>query len=373
MEGRSYLYRERVGMLKNNKNVSHYVFGQRAVCQLEPMLSVKRESGNRFVLFLVDHFFRSRSLVSELSVTDEDELVFVDTTQEPKTSSINELWDGIRERKAGKPAAVVAVGGGGVLDTGKAVSILIGNGGLAENYQGWDLVKQPGVYKIGIPTLSGTGAETSRTCVMTNPVKGIKIGMNSDFSVYDQLLLDPELTETVPRNQYFYTGTDTYIHCVESLNGRYRNAIGDALAREALKLTEEVFLSPDMMTDENRSRLMVASYLGGCAIAHGLVGLVHPFSAGLSVVLGLHHGVANCVALKALGEFYPQIMEQFDRMTDIQKIGIPAGVCADLTPDQMEQLYQATVVHAKPLANALGEDFHRILTREKVFYIFKRM
>jgi 3-deoxy-alpha-D-manno-octulosonate 8-oxidase len=58
-------------------------------------------------------------------------------------------------------------------DTGKAVSNLLRNPGNAEDYQGWDLVKNPGVYKIGVPTISGTGAEASRTCVMTNPKNGL--------------------------------------------------------------------------------------------------------------------------------------------------------------------------------------------------------
>ncbi len=64
---------------------------------------------------------------------------------------------------------------------------LLTNGGKAEDYQGWDLVKKPAIYKIGIPTISGTGAEASRTCVMTNSKSGIKLGMNSDFTIYDQL------------------------------------------------------------------------------------------------------------------------------------------------------------------------------------------
>lgn len=64
--------------------------------------------------------------------------------------------------------------------------------------------------------------------------------MNSDFTIYDQLILDPDLTKTVPE-QYFYTGMDTYIHCIESLNGRYRNAIGDAFSHQAIALCRDVF------------------------------------------------------------------------------------------------------------------------------------
>ncbi len=63
--------------------------------------------------------------------------------------------------------------------------------------------------------------------------------MNSDFTIYDQLILDPDLTKSVPREQYFYTGMDTYIHCIESLNGSYRNALRDAFAHQAITYVEK--------------------------------------------------------------------------------------------------------------------------------------
>ena len=234
-------------------------------------------------------------------------------------------------------------------------------------------LKKPGVYKIGIPTLSGTGAESSRTCVMTNPRNGLKLGMNSDFTIYDQLVLDPDLTATVPGNQFFYTGMDTYIHCIESLNGRYRNAVGDAFSDQALKLSRDVFLSEDMKSPDNRQKLMIASYLGGCAIANSFVGVVHPFSAGLSVVLGIHHGIGNCIALAALGDFYPEEREELLVMAGKQKVQIPKGVCSGLTDTQYENLYKSTIMHEKPLSNALGEYFKNVLTKERVIQIFRNM
>lgn len=97
------------------------------------------------------------------------------------------------------------------------LTYLLTNPGKAEDYQGWDLVKISGVYKVGISTLSGTGAETTRTCVMISETK--KMGMNSDLTMFDQIILDPNLLKTVPLDQEFYTGMDCYIHCVESLHG----------------------------------------------------------------------------------------------------------------------------------------------------------
>lgn len=360
--------------VKNVRNVARYTIGEGAVGDLSSQLTALRQQKNGTVTFFVDEYFRDHNeMVEKLGIETSDELVFVSTIDEPTTDYIDLLVMATIQNGRNKPAAVVGMGGGITMDVAKAVSNLLTNGGRAEEYQGWDLVKVPGIYKIAIPTISGTGAEATRTCVMTNKCSGLKLGMNSDYTVFDQIIMDPELTETVPRNQYFYTGMDAYIHCVEALNGSYRNAIGDAFSEQTIVLCKDVFASGDMMTSDNRSKLMVASYLGGCAIATSYVGVVHPFSAGLSVVLGTHHCVANCITMRAMEEFYPKQFDEFWRMVDQQGVEIPQGVCRDLSDEQFEQLYASTVIHEKPLTNALGEGFKEILTKEKVIDIFRKM
>jgi 3-deoxy-alpha-D-manno-octulosonate 8-oxidase len=197
--------------------------------------------------------------------------------------------------------------------------------------------------------------------------------MNSDFTVYDQVIMDPELSSTVPKSQYFYTGMDAYIHCIEALAGNYRNAVGDALSRETVGLCRKVFMDIDMMSLANRERLMVASYLGGCSIATSYVGLVHPLSAGLSVVLGLHHCIANCIVMRAMEKYYPREYIDFWSMAEIQKVNVPEGVARNLTDNQYERLYEAAIIHEKPLTNALGENYRALLTKEKVIDLFKAM
>jgi 3-deoxy-alpha-D-manno-octulosonate 8-oxidase len=201
--------------MNNSKNVLNYMFGKGALNNLELILNNK-QSENKYVVYFVDEYFKDSELFKNITIEDRDEVFFVQTKDEPKTKFINEFRDVLVSKNKNNPKAIIAIGGGCTLDTGKAVANLLTNDGDAEDYQGWDLVKNPGVYKIGIPTISGTGAEASRTCVMTNPKSGLKLGMNSDFTIYDQLILDPELTKTVPREQYFYTGMDTYIHCNRS-------------------------------------------------------------------------------------------------------------------------------------------------------------
>lgn len=120
----------------------------------------------------------------------------------------------------------------------------------------------------------------------SNARSGAKLGVNSEFPKLNAIVLDTDLTESVPPDQYFYTGMDTFMHCIESLNGRFRYPIADSLSRQALTMVREVFQSDEMMRPQERLNLMVASALGGMAIAGSYAGLVHPISAPLSVVLG---------------------------------------------------------------------------------------
>ena len=360
--------------INNVRNVQRYMFGEGSISSLSSILAGQKNSVDTVTVYFVDIFFeKNEEILSLLPICDNDELIFVSTRNEPTTEYIDSIVAGLNERLTSKPCALVGLGGGITLDTTKAVSNLLGNGGFASDYQGWDLLAKPGVFKIGIPTLSGTGSEATRTCVMTNKSSGLKLGMNSDFTVFDQIIMDPNLTETVPLEQYFWTGMDAYIHCVEALAGSYRNAIGDAFSRETINLCRSVFRSSDIKSGSNREKMMVASYLGGCSIATSYVGVVHPFSAGLSVVLGIHHCVANCIVMRAMEEFYPEAYKEFWSFVELQGINIPEGLCRNLSEKDYDALFAATVVHEKPLTNALGDKFRDILTKEKVIEIFKMM
>lgn len=324
-------------------------------------------------VFLVDDFFPLDSIARLLAAGDQDVWVTVSTEREPVTNEIDDLMAQLRIDLASVPCAVVGIGGGITMDTAKAVSNLYGNPGTAASYQGWDLLGAPGVYKIAVPTISGTGAEASRTCVMTNTASGLKLGMNSRFTFFDEVILDSSLTGTVPKDQYFFTGMDTYMHDFESLNGSHRNALSDALSQESLRLVREVFTSGDAKSNANREKLMTASFLGGTAIAGTYVGLVHPVSAGLSVVFGTHHGVGNCIAMRAMQEFYPAEYDEFWGFVDAQGVEVPVLGGMSWDADTLDRLTAATLLHEKPLSNALGPDYRSVLTPTKIADIFKQL
>ena len=304
---------------RNFRMVSYVVYGRGSFDQLDEILSVNRQ-GEAPMIFLIDHFFENKPLASKIPLRGKDKIVFADITYEPKTSYVDLIAKQLKDEFS-TVSGIVGIGGGSTMDLAKAVSLMMNNPGSSADYQGWDLVKYAGVYKVGIPTLSGTGAEVSRTTVLTGPSK--KLGMNSDFTPFDQIVLDPALTANAPVNQRFYTGMDCYIHCIESLQGTYLNEFSKSYGEKALQLCQQVFIEKSKWDDESDDQLMMASYAGGMSIAYSQVGVAHAVSYGLSYLLGTKHGIGNCIVFDKLEEYYPQGVYEFKKMVEKNKIDIP--------------------------------------------------
>ncbi|MBT8254125.1 MAG: iron-containing alcohol dehydrogenase, partial [Bacteroidia bacterium] len=293
--------------------VPRVIFGRGSFNQLEEIITPRRRNSFAPFIFFVDDVFKGNAwLTSRIPLSYGDKIIYVSASEEPKTSQVDELVEEIILTTKEKPSGIIGIGGGTLLDLAKAVSIMLTNDGDTRAYQGWDLVKNPAVYHVGIPTISGTGAEVSRTTVLTGPER--KLGINSDYTTFDQVILDPELTKDVPKNQWFYTGMDCFIHCIESLNGTYINAFSQSYGEKAYDLCLEVFDSSQLSETEAQDKLMMASWHGGMSIAYSQVGVAHALSYGLSFLLGVKHGIGNCIVFDHLEEFYPEGVAQFKKM-----------------------------------------------------------
>ncbi|MEO6230075.1 MAG: iron-containing alcohol dehydrogenase family protein [Ferruginibacter sp.] len=354
---------------RNFKMVGYVVYGRGSFNQLDEILQPNRKQ-NAPMIFLVDHYFEGKQLADRVPLRENDKIIFVDVTYEPKTTYVDSLANQLKE-EFGTISGVIGIGGGSAMDLAKGVSLMMNNVGSSADYQGWDLVKNAGVYKVGIPTLSGTGAEVSRTTVLTGPTK--KLGMNSDFTPFDQIVLDPELTQNAPVNQRFYTGMDCYIHCIESLTGTYLNEFSKSYGEKALQLCREVYVTKDNWDDESDDKLMMASYAGGMSIAYSQVGVAHAVSYGLSYLLGTKHGIGNCIVFNHLEEYYPEGVIEFKYMVEKNNIEIPKNICANLSDEQFDKMIDVSMV-MKPLwENALGKDWEKIMTRQKLRKLYERL
>jgi 3-deoxy-alpha-D-manno-octulosonate 8-oxidase len=356
-------------MFRNFKMVSYIIFGRGSFNQLDDILSKQRKDNGSVMVFCVDDVFKDKPFKDRLPLKSRDLLMWVNVDVEPKTSYVDRLTKQIKDEMTGSlPAGVIGIGGGSTMDLAKAVSLMLTNPGSSADYQGWDLIRNPAVYHAGIPTLSGTGAEASRTAILTGPQK--KLGLNSDYTVFDQIVLDPEIVQGAPVDQWFYTGMDCYIHCIESLTGTYLNAFSKAYGEKALDLCRQVFLEGG---PESEDKLMMASYCGGMSIAYSQVGVAHALSYGLSYVLGLRHGIGNSIAFDYLDEFYPEGVAEFRRMLEKHRIDLPRNITANLEEEKLNKMIDVALILEPLWENALGKDWKKVMTRDRIAELYRKM
>ena len=356
---------------RNFPMVPRVVFGNGSFNQLGEIIGPHRTKISSPFIFLVDEVFKDHPLVNRIPLNNLDKIIFINADVEPKTKFVDQYRDEIKNTYPEIPSGIIGIGGGTLMDYAKAVALMLTNPGSSSEYQGWDLVKNKGVYHVGIPTISGTGAEVSRTAVLTGPIK--KLGLNSDYTPFDQVILDPELTRGVEKNQWFYTGMDCYIHCIESLTGTYLNAFSKSYGEKALDLCREVFLEKDVIDDDSREKLMMASWHGGMSIAYSQVGVAHAMSYGLSYLLGTRHGVGNCIVFNQIEEFYPEGVAEFNKMVKKHQVEIPRGICAGLSDAQFDKMIDVALGLVPLWENALGKNWQKTITPEKLRSLYEKM
>lgn len=358
-------------MHKNFKNIDHVVFGRGSFSEMESILAAKRDQYHSFFLFVVDNFFKGKELETRLPVKSGDVVRFIDVDpNEPTTEQVDSLRDEVLS-VYGLPAGVVGIGGGSIMDIAKAVSLMFTNEGSSTLYQGLNLVKKPGIYHLGVPTISGTGAEVSMTAVLTGPVK--KLGLKCDWTVFNQVILDPELIATVPTDKWLFTGMDTYIHCIESENGTLNNAYSHAYAEQALRLCREIYLGEHAgQTPDNDDKLMVASMMGGLSLTYSEVGVCHALSYGLSKILGEKHCYANCLAFQHLEDFYGEAVHELKKMLEIHQVSLPRGLARQWSGDQVAAMAEVAYNLPHMWNHAIGPDWKEKITRDTIIDLYKR-
>lgn len=356
---------------RNFKSVTRCAYGRGGFDHLDAILEPNRNSGEQYMVFLVDDYFADKEKFEErIPAHEQDVLKWINVEKEPTT----ELVDGIRDElleKKGLPAGVIGIGGGSVMDTAKATALMLTNEGSSTRYQGLNLIKKPGVYHAGVPTVSGTGAEVSMTAVLTGPEK--KLGLKCDWTVFDQIVLDPDLIRTVPDNQWFYTGMDCYIHCVESMTGQFKNSFSEAFGWKALEMCKEVFVELDRDDPRSDQQLMVASYMGGMCLTYAEVGVCHALSYGLSKILGLHHGIANCIAFNQLEDVYGEYVGEFQTIVAKRRIDLPANLSANWSDEQIEAMCEVAIRLEHMWNHAFGFDWKNVLDKARIRDWYQRM
>ncbi len=213
---------------------------------------------------------------------------------EPEAERLNELLDQARDFR---PEAIVAVGGGSVLDTAKVISGLAPLKAKAEDFlegvgRGLKL-QAPGVPWIALPTTSGTGAEATKNAVLKSRSLGAKKSFRSAFLLCSCALVDPELTLEVPLSLTGTTGMDALIQLVESFVSKKAAPVPRALARQAFPVMLAALHSIPRDPADLRARSGAAygALCSGIALANSGLGAAHGFASGLGGLYDIPHGL----------------------------------------------------------------------------------
>jgi alcohol dehydrogenase class IV len=194
---------------------------------------------------------------------------------------------------------IIGFGGGSSLDIAKVTSIMITNTGKIDSFFGIDLVPNPGVPVILIPTTAGTGSEVTPIAILSDTKEKLKKGIVSPTLFPEVAIVDPKLTIGLPPSVTAFTGMDALTHAIESYYSINATDLSDLLAFRAMELLSKN-LGMAYASGENlaaRSCVMEGSLLAGIAFANAGVGAVHAFAYPLGGEFHLAHGLTNTLML----------------------------------------------------------------------------
>jgi alcohol dehydrogenase class IV len=199
---------------------------------------------------------------------------------------------------------VAAIGGGSVIDTAKAVAMLLGNGGDPLDYLevigGGQAISRPPAPCVAVPTTAGTGAEVTANAVLASPEHQVKASLRGAAMLPRAALVDPLLTVSCPPEVTAASGMDALTQCLEPFVSPRASPLSDAMAREGIRraaagLRQAYADGSDLAA---RADMAVASVAGGMALANAKLGAVHGLAGVLGGTVAVPHGVA-CAALLA--------------------------------------------------------------------------
>lgn len=176
-----------------------------------------------------------------------------------------------------------------------------------------------------------------------------------------------------PKTNGFFTGMDCFVHCIESLEGTYLNVFSQSYGEKALELCKEIFLEDTLSKEQAQDKLMMASWHGGMSIAYSQVGVAHAMSYGLGYLLGVKHGLGNCIVFEHLEAYYPEGVAMYKAMKKKHNILIPQGVCAHLSDDEFDIMIDVALSLEPLWENALGKKWKQLITRNKLKALYKKM
>jgi alcohol dehydrogenase class IV len=225
--------------------------------------------------------------------------VFAEIAGEPKQAQLEAATDFVRRHEAG---LVICLGGGSAMDVGKvAATIARAEGGPADYAMEGRPLPRRGVPKLCLPTTAGTGSELSSTNIFTNAA-GRKVWVWGSETKPERVILDPELTASLPPQLTAWTGLDAFVHALEACTNLRRHAWNDLYAHRALGLIAGALETAvrEPANPAARGDMLLGAAYAGIAIDNCSAGLAHNLSHALAALGPVHHGLATALGLEVV-------------------------------------------------------------------------
>ena len=301
------------------------------------------------------HVVKSGEIKKITDVLDEIGVAYTFFTDIKPNPSIENVQNGVKAFREFGADCIIAVGGGSVMDTSKAIGIIINNPEFADvrSLEGVAPTKKHAVFTIAVPTTAGTAAEVTINYVITDVEKKRKFVCVDVNDIPEVAVVDPEMMYSMPVALTAATGMDALTHAIEGYITKGHCAISDMFHLEAIRLIAKNLRSAVKNDPEGREGMALGQYIAGMGFSNVGLGIVHSMAHGLSALYDTPHGVA-CAILLPLGLEYnmPVAGERYraigkamevpyiDSMNDedaakatiaaVRKLGADVGIPADL-------------------------------------------
>ncbi|WP_347061756.1 iron-containing alcohol dehydrogenase family protein [Blautia wexlerae] len=303
---------------------SNITFGKGAVEKLPEIL---KGYGLKKVMIVYDGGVKAagiaEKIVDQVKKAEVEYLIFDGVIPNPTNEVVEEA---AKLAKEAKVEGMVAVGGGSSIDLAKAVNVLMTNPGTIGEYGGMNMVKNPCLPLIAIPTTAGTSSEITNVSALIDTEKVIKYVVIDNKIVASDVIADPEFTKTMPVSVTAATGMDAITHAVESYISNEATPLTEYNSLKGLSILYEnlpkvVENGSDM---EARENMMLGCIITGFGFSNANLGFVHAIAHTLSAHFGLAHGLANACVLPYVMEYNAEACPE--KMVDMAKtIGLPVS------------------------------------------------
>ena len=338
--------------------------GEHALLDLVDVLKEKHLT--HYMIVTTPGFIKRGTLQSFFEALTQNDIqysIFHDVKPDPEISDVEKLKEMFIKDGC---QALIAIGGGSVIDCSKAALACIQMKNLdAKTVLHTGRVSKQLPLLIAVPTTAGTGSEVTAGAVITDPIKKRKYALSHLFLIPKYAVLDASLLTSLPAKMTAYSGMDALTHAIETYINCFNNRKTNEYALCAIKSIFQ-YLVPsfeDGLNMQYRLELLEASYNAGVAISNNYVGYVHAIAHGIGGMYHLQHGMINAIILPiVLEEYGGAVVGKLAKIADV--VGITGATDQDKSKQFIQKLKELNQIFSIPtsIPEIQEEDIHYLAT-----------